>query len=348
MLSIPPSILSVWEKGLQHIGPDGVLGIAAAVFFAGLIICFFGQRLFRLVSTICVMLACTAVALYFSLGYDPTYQLGLALGGLVIGAAVGWALYWVWIAGFGIAVLSVAGLMISRTWEIALIAGLAGGLLAVVFRRMFLILATAITGGAAMAWGGYLGMLCLNDQAAALQFAQKSVIAVRTYVPLEVMAAALGIAVLGLSLQFFMYRRWRGRQVSYSARTRRKTVRAAHQKGQATVQSQAKARRAAQKNAGQREAKPTDGMTPAQRKRYEAIHGKASQAATAGGAAKVDPPPAFSNPPKKLDDPRDAGMSLQPGKLPQAQPALQGPVQKEDKSVPGLGHKPAKGARDII
>ena len=331
MLPIPEHILDMWEKGLRAAGPEGLLALAAAALFFGLLLCFFGQRLFRFLTTAGLTLAGVGGALFLSLGQPPEYQLAYALGGLVAGAVLGWALYWIWIALFGFGLFAGAGLMVTRSLELSVVAGAVGGIAALILRRLFLIVATALAGAGMAAWGGYLAMLCMQNPQKAVDFAAKSVLAIRSQVPLQVVAAALALAVLGLLFQFFMYRRWRARQEMRNAgRNKRKKMAWLRRKA-GDEEEYADDERGTGSQKEDRQPSPTDGMTPAQRRRYEAIHAQANsvrQDAPAAGPASAPPTPGPKPPPGRGSAP---GFSFQPD----APPAAPGPTRPERAGAKG-------------
>jgi hypothetical protein len=220
MLPIPESVYNLWEKGLRHLGPEGILLLAIAALIAGVTVCLFGHRLFRVFTTIGGLAAGAGTGLYLSLGFGPAYQLAYTLGGAVVGAAVGFALYWAWVFFLGVGLFALVGLKVTRSLEVGLVAGLAGGILAVIFRRYFLIAATAFVGAGSAAWGGYLGMLCLRSPGLAQSFANNTLVSPST-IPLEVFALTLVLGVLGLFVQLYMFRRWRARHTHPSAQSRK-------------------------------------------------------------------------------------------------------------------------------
>lgn len=141
-------------------GPLVISGAAIAILI-GILFCFFGYRLFKIVlgiagfiwgallvasvvfglthSTLAAVLAGLAGGIVFALLAVFLYYVGVFILGTYLGAAV------------GIFVLAIFGVM-TPVWVILILAIL-GGVLAVIFQRFMIVLSTAFVGAWAVVFG---------------------------------------------------------------------------------------------------------------------------------------------------------------------------------------------------
>ncbi|MBN2584123.1 MAG: DUF4203 domain-containing protein [Planctomycetes bacterium] len=158
---------------LGELGQFTIITIAVACTVHGLVLLFFGYRLFRLLATLTGLAVGEILAVGLSIHYLPDYSLLHYLLGLV-GAAVGAAIFYYVsvfalgaILGVGVAHLIGWAWLISRGYETNaaaqngmivsyVIAGLTAGVLALVFKRPFLIILTSLGGASAAVQGASL------------------------------------------------------------------------------------------------------------------------------------------------------------------------------------------------
>ncbi len=152
---------------LPGITNEPILVTALVMIVIGAVSCFAGYRVFRMLLSLGGFVAGVALglALANSLTLPADQQtivrLVLALGGGLIGAAVAWLLFLVavffWGAAFGYLVASAITVNTGDPTRLVLILVLvlAGGVVALVFQKLFITLSTAFGGALVMVSGAY-------------------------------------------------------------------------------------------------------------------------------------------------------------------------------------------------
>jgi hypothetical protein len=142
---------------------SGPLVIASAVIavLIGILFCFFGYRLFKIVLGIAGFIwgALLVASVVFGLTHSTLAAVLAGLAGGIVFALLAVFLYYVGVfilgtffgAAIGIFVLAIVGVM-TPVWVILILAVL-GGVLAVIFQRFMIILSTAFVGAWAVVFG---------------------------------------------------------------------------------------------------------------------------------------------------------------------------------------------------
>lgn len=144
---------------------DPVALIATALFSIvfGLVTCFFGYRIFRVVLSILGFIVGASVGLALAADSAQTAQFFIALIGGIIGAVLMNALYFlgIIIAGALLGALLVnlvlAAVGVEPNAVFLIIGALVGGVIAMVLNKLMIILSTAFSGAAGIVYG--LGLL---------------------------------------------------------------------------------------------------------------------------------------------------------------------------------------------
>jgi hypothetical protein len=140
---------------------DDLTRIAVALFSIGfgLVACFFGFRIFRLVLSIIGIILGASIGLALTADSTQLTQILVALAGGLIGAVVMNALYFlgVVIAGAWLGALAanllVAALGIEPNVIFLVIGAVVGGVVALVLNKLMIILSTAFSGAAGVIYG---------------------------------------------------------------------------------------------------------------------------------------------------------------------------------------------------
>lgn len=181
-------------------------GLISILF--GLLSCFFGWRVFRLVLTIAGFLGGFALGASLAPVDQQTLQLVYGLVAGIVGAVLAYVLFAIGVfvagAGLGIVVGGAIGTLLGATNEVTLIIVVvclvAGGLIALVLQKLMIIISTAFSGaGAIIAGAGLIfpAVAVLNNPQPE---SSAGVIAFVIW---------LVLGILGFSFQFRSSARWR-------------------------------------------------------------------------------------------------------------------------------------------
>lgn len=141
-----------------------LVGSGLFTLLFGLLSCFFGWRVFRLVLTIAGFIAGFALGASFAPVDQPTLQLVYGLVAGLVGAVLAYVLFAIGVfiagAGLGIVVGGAIGTLLGASNEVTLIIVVvclvAGGLIALVLQKLMIIISTAFSGAGAMIAGAGL------------------------------------------------------------------------------------------------------------------------------------------------------------------------------------------------
>ncbi len=177
----------------------------ALLLLGGLVLCFRGRALFRMLLPLVGFVLCAFLAVGIAKPYahgDVLYLGGAALVGGVIGAIFAFVayLYGLFVVGSTFGAHMGAVLATRYGWDMhvtMLVLGLTGGIAAVLVERLIVILATSI-------WGGMFvvaGYLVLTGQATAERLVDPAVLVQMGHRPDLVPLAWLGLAIGGIVIQ---------------------------------------------------------------------------------------------------------------------------------------------------
>ena len=232
-IPIPYLIYQYYADFLDIIGPDLLMVLGILVALIGLVYCFAGYRLFRVFLAFWGVLLGAGAVFYFSFGYEKIIRLaGSLLGGAVMGF-LAWALYWLEVFLTGALMCMLITLLAKTNLMVGLASGLLGGLFCLVFRRVGLIIVTALIGGTMLAWGGTVFFYAMDSARAAYNFAAMSVVNPSLIPNTAMIIGAIAVLVSIL----FQFRTTRPRNYGYARRDRRTKSR-----GQARVGTKRKQR----------------------------------------------------------------------------------------------------------
>ncbi len=146
------------------INSGSVLLIALLTIGIGLLVCFFGYRLFRLYLSVIGFVAGFVIGASLVADTEPALQLFAGLGVGLIVALVAYALFVIGFllagallgASFGVAMITLFEMQSDAAMAVILVAALIGASVAVVLRDLIVMLSTAFTGGGQVIAGGLL------------------------------------------------------------------------------------------------------------------------------------------------------------------------------------------------